>query len=184
MLCTARTFLNVSNIVAYSKLPEDAGLGRSSCHGHDVVSKKVTEFEHLREDVRGFGDEPKAKGVKFSPLLSGMGKLIGYGLKSEAPTLPATELGVSPSTTPSAPVLPRPVQVKPLESFRDRWGQDTKHLWAREFWHRALRSEELIKIVYQAVFPPDEVVTDKDKYEMELGEGLVSIVICILWYPR
>ncbi|KAK0488533.1 hypothetical protein IW261DRAFT_1602436 [Armillaria novae-zelandiae] len=49
------------------------------------------------------------------------------------------------------------------------------HLWAREFWHRALRSEELIKILYEEVFPVDNASTDKDKYDMELGEGLVRI---------
>ncbi|KAK0444777.1 hypothetical protein EV421DRAFT_1799540 [Armillaria borealis] len=87
-----------------------------------------------------------------------------------APSLPATELGVSPSTSTSTRASPRPVRVKPLEYFRERWGADTKHLWAREFWHRALRSEELIKTVYHAMFPLDE-----DKYEMEVGEGLVRI---------
>ncbi|KAK0463344.1 hypothetical protein IW261DRAFT_1598939 [Armillaria novae-zelandiae] len=54
-------------------------------------------------------------------------------------------------------------------------GGDTKHVWAREFWHRALRSEELIKILYEEVFPVDNAATDKDKYDMELGEGLVRI---------
>ncbi|KAK0207610.1 hypothetical protein IW262DRAFT_520555 [Armillaria fumosa] len=72
----------------------------------------VTEFERLRQDVREFGDESKAEG-------------------STTPTLPATELGVSPSTTPSAPVMPRPVPPKPLEYFRDCWGSDTKVSAAR-----------------------------------------------------
>ncbi len=38
-----------------------------------------------------------------------------------------------------------------------------------------LRSEELIRVVYDTMFPLDEGATDEDKYEMELGEGLVSI---------
>ncbi len=117
-----------------------------------------------------------------------------------APSLPATELGVSPST--STPASPRPVRVKPLEYFRECWGADTKvsahtkhvhiheclpfvfqHLWAREFWYRVLRSEELIKTVYEAMLPLDEGATDEDKYEMEVGEGLVSIVSYFLWCP-
>ncbi|KAK0245482.1 hypothetical protein EDD85DRAFT_801189, partial [Armillaria nabsnona] len=114
----------------------------------------ATEFERLRQDVRGFGYESEAHG--------GM-----------APSLPATELGVSPS--PSTPASPRPVRAKPLEYFRERWGTDTKHLWAREFWYRMLRSEDLIKIVYDTMFPLDDAATDEDKYEMELGEGLVRI---------
>ncbi len=113
-----------------------------------------------------------------------------------APSLPATELGVStsPSTSPSTPASPRPVRAKPFEYFRERWGADTKvsantknvyiheclplnfqHVWAREFWYRMLRSEELIGVVYDTMFPLDEAATDEDKYEMELGEGLVSI---------
>ncbi|KAK0488535.1 hypothetical protein IW261DRAFT_355659 [Armillaria novae-zelandiae] len=116
----------------------------------------ISESERLREDIRGLGDESEAEG-------------------SMAPTLPTTELGVTPSTTPSAPASPRPVQAKPLESFRDCWGPNTKHVWAREFWHHVLRSEELIKILYEEVFPLDNAATDKDKYDMELGEGLVRI---------
>ncbi|KAK0488550.1 hypothetical protein IW261DRAFT_356758 [Armillaria novae-zelandiae] len=116
----------------------------------------MSEFERLRQDIRGLGDESEAEG-------------------SMAPTLPTTELGVSPSTAPSAPASPRPVQAKPLESFRDCWGRDTKHVWAREFWHCALRSEELIKILYEEVFPLDNAATEKEKYDMELGEGLVRI---------
>ncbi len=38
-----------------------------------------------------------------------------------------------------------------------------------------LRSEELIKTVYEVMLPLGEAATDEDKYEMELGEGLVSI---------
>ncbi|KAK0444765.1 hypothetical protein EV421DRAFT_1799471 [Armillaria borealis] len=90
-----------------------------------------------------------------------------------APSLPATELEASPSTSTRA--SPRPVRVKPLEYFRERWGADAKHLWAREFWHRALRSEELVKTVYHAMFPLDEAAIDEDKYEMEVGEGLVRL---------
>ncbi|PBK65998.1 hypothetical protein ARMSODRAFT_1022014, partial [Armillaria solidipes] len=114
----------------------------------------ISDFERLRQDVRGFGYESEADG-------------------RTAPSLPATELGVSPS--PSTPASPRPVRVKPLEYFRERWGADTKHLWAREFWYRVLRSEELIKTVYQAMLPLDEGATDEDKYEMEVGEGLVRL---------
>ncbi len=51
-------------------------------------------------------------------------KLTCYGLQSMAPSLPATELGVSPST--STPASPRPVSAKPLEYFRECWGADTK----------------------------------------------------------
>ncbi|PBK65991.1 hypothetical protein ARMSODRAFT_383660 [Armillaria solidipes] len=116
--------------------------------------RKPTEFERLRQDVRGFGYESEAD-------------------RRMAPSLPATELGVSTST--STPASPKPVRVKPLEYFRERWGADTKHLWAREFWHRALRSEELIQTVYHAMFPLDEAATDEDKYEMEVGEGLVRL---------
>ncbi|PBK65979.1 hypothetical protein ARMSODRAFT_383136 [Armillaria solidipes] len=116
--------------------------------------RKPTEFERLRQDIRGFGCESEADGRM-------------------APSLPATELGVSPST--SIPASPRLVRAKPLEYFRERWGADTKHLWAREFWHRALRSEELIQTVYHAMFPLDEAATDEDKYEMEVGKGLVRI---------
>ncbi|KAK0238444.1 hypothetical protein EDD85DRAFT_826863 [Armillaria nabsnona] len=114
----------------------------------------ATEFERLRQDIRGLGYEPE----------------VG---ESMAPSLPATELGVSPS--PSTPASPRPARAKPLEYFRERWGTDTKHLWAREFWHRMLRNEDLIKIVYYTMFPLDDAATDEDKYEMELGEGLVRI---------
>ncbi len=46
-----------------------------------------------------------------------------------------------------------------------------------------LRSEELIKVVYDTMFPLDSAATDEDKYEMELGEGLVSIVNYFLWCP-
>ncbi|KAK0185089.1 hypothetical protein F5146DRAFT_214920 [Armillaria mellea] len=113
----------------------------------------ITEFERLRQDIRGFDHESEAD-------------------ESMAPTLPVTELGVSPST--STPASPRPVQPKALEYFRDRWGSDTKHLWAREFWYRVLRNEELIKVVYQTMLP-DDAVTDEDKYEMELGIGLVRL---------
>ncbi|KAK0238438.1 hypothetical protein EDD85DRAFT_826819 [Armillaria nabsnona] len=116
--------------------------------------RKPTDFERLREDVRGFGYESESNG-------------------SMAPSLPATELGVSPS--PSTPASPRPVRAKPLEYFRARWGADTKHVWAREFWYRMLRSDELIRVVYDTMFPLDEAATDEDKYEMELGEGLVRI---------
>lgn len=38
-----------------------------------------------------------------------------------------------------------------------------------------LRSKELIKVVYDTMFPLDEAATDKDKYKMELSKGLVSI---------
>ncbi|KAK0488538.1 hypothetical protein IW261DRAFT_1556994 [Armillaria novae-zelandiae] len=124
----------------------------------------ISEFECLRQDIRGLGDESEAEG-------------------SMAPTLPATELGVTPSTTPSAPASPRPVQAKPLEPFRDRWGRDTKYVWAREIWHRALRSEELMKILYEEVFPLDNVATEKDKYDMEFGEGLVNIVSYNMRFP-
>ncbi|SJL03275.1 uncharacterized protein ARMOST_06627 [Armillaria ostoyae] len=120
----------------------------------------MSDFECLRQDVRGFGYESEADG-------------------RTAPSLPAMELGVSPS--PSTPASPRPVRAKPLEYFRERWGADTKHLWAREFWHQALRSEELIKTVYHAMFLLDEAATDEDKYEMEVGEGLVSIVRISAW---
>ncbi len=44
-----------------------------------------------------------------------------------------------------------------------------------------LRNEEFIKIVYETMFPLDEAATDEDMYEMELGEGLVSIVSHFLW---
>ncbi|KAK0444759.1 hypothetical protein EV421DRAFT_1799438 [Armillaria borealis] len=114
----------------------------------------ISDFERLRQDVRGFSYESEADGRM-------------------APSLPATELGVSPS--PSTPASPRPVRVKPLEYFRECWGADTRHLWAREFWYRMLRSEELIKTVYQAMLPLDEGATDEDKYEMEVGEGLVRL---------
>ncbi|KAK0444753.1 hypothetical protein EV421DRAFT_1799402, partial [Armillaria borealis] len=118
----------------------------------------ISDFERLRQDVRGFGYESEADG-------------------RTAPSLPAMELGVSPSLSlsPSTPASPRPVRVKPLEYFRERWGPDTKHLWAREFWYRVLRSDELIKTVYQAMLPLDEAATDEDKYEMEVGEGLVRL---------
>ncbi len=46
-----------------------------------------------------------------------------------------------------------------------------------------LRSEELIKTVYEAMLPLGEGATDEDKYEMELGEGLVSIASYFLWCP-
>ncbi len=38
-----------------------------------------------------------------------------------------------------------------------------------------VRSEELIRAVYDIMFPLDEAATDEDKYEMKLCEGLVSI---------
>ncbi|KAK0238433.1 hypothetical protein EDD85DRAFT_826786 [Armillaria nabsnona] len=38
-----------------------------------------------------------------------------------------------------------------------------------------LRSKGLIKIIYHAMLPLDEAATDEDKYEMELGEGLVHL---------
>ncbi|PBK98935.1 hypothetical protein ARMGADRAFT_1073863 [Armillaria gallica] len=125
--------------------------------------RKSTDFERLREDVRGFGYESEGDG-------------------SMAPSLPVTELGVSPPPSTSTPTSPRPVRAKPLEYFRECWVADTKHLWSREFWYRVLRSEELIKTVYEEMLPLDEGATDEDKYEMEVGEGLVSIVsthICI-----
>ncbi|KAK0238436.1 hypothetical protein EDD85DRAFT_826802, partial [Armillaria nabsnona] len=118
--------------------------------------RKPTDFERLREDVRGFRYESEGDG-------------------SMAPPLPATELGVSLSPSTSTRASPRPVRAKPLEYFRERWGADTKHLWAREFWYRMLRSDELIRVVYDTMFPLDEAATDEDKYEMELGEGLVRI---------
>ncbi|PBK98950.1 hypothetical protein ARMGADRAFT_484541 [Armillaria gallica] len=124
----------------------------------------VTGFERLRQDVRGFSYESEVHG-------------------SMAPSLPATELGVSPSPSTWTPASPRPVRAKPFEYFRERWGADTKHVWAREFWYRMLRNEELIKIVYDTMFPLDEAATDEDKYEMELGEGLVSTVSYLLWCP-
>ncbi|KAK0189298.1 hypothetical protein F5146DRAFT_1225917 [Armillaria mellea] len=114
----------------------------------------VTEFERLRQSIRGFDAESEAD-------------------ESMAPTLPVTELGVSPST--STPASPRIVQPKALEYFRDRFGSDTRHLWAREFWYRVLRSGELIKVVYETMLPLDEAATDEDKYEMELGIGLVRL---------
>ncbi|PBK98921.1 hypothetical protein ARMGADRAFT_1073855 [Armillaria gallica] len=120
--------------------------------------RKPTDFERLREDVRGFGYESEGDG-------------------DMATSLPATELGVSPSisTSTSTPASPRPVRAKPFEYFREHWGADTKHVWAREFWYRMLRSEELIRVVYDTMFPLDEATTDEDKYEMELGERLVRI---------
>ncbi|KAK0488528.1 hypothetical protein IW261DRAFT_1439876 [Armillaria novae-zelandiae] len=116
--------------------------------------QEPTDFERLRQDVRGFGYESEADGVRTAPLL------------------PVTELG-PPRNLPST--SPRPVQPKPFEYFCERWGTDTKHLWSREFWYRVLRSEELVKIVYQAMLPLDEAATDNDKYAMELGIGMAQI---------
>ncbi len=46
-----------------------------------------------------------------------------------------------------------------------------------------LRNTELIKIVYETMFLLDEAAANEDKYEMELGRGLVSIVSYFLWCP-
>ncbi|SJL03279.1 uncharacterized protein ARMOST_06632 [Armillaria ostoyae] len=108
--------------------------------------RKPTEFERLRQDIRGFGYESEAD-------------------RRMAPSLPATELGVSPSTSTSTSASPRPVRAKPLEYFRERWGADTK---VTSMGTRVLASGSKERrthpTVYHAMFPLDEAATDEDKY--------------------
>ncbi|KAK0215306.1 hypothetical protein EDD85DRAFT_962683 [Armillaria nabsnona] len=102
----------------------------------------------LREDVRGFGYESEGDGHGTIPSCN--------RAQSIALTL---DLDLDFAKTSSG----------------EHWGADTKHVWACKFWYCMLRSKELIKVVYDTMFPLDEAATDKDKYKMELGEGLVHI---------
>ncbi|PBK98942.1 hypothetical protein ARMGADRAFT_1073867 [Armillaria gallica] len=122
--------------------------------------RKSTDFERLREDVRGFGYESEGD---------------GRATVTEHGTVPSCDGARSIAIALNLP-LDRLLQ--------DQFGSNPWNISvsvggrirkAREFWYRMLRSEELIRVVYDTMFPLNEAATDEDKYEMELGERLVRI---------